>query len=470
MPIPIRGNAPGDYRYHIYDYVNSVAFTDSPAMGRNNDIFHSLEADLAQLAAEAANKGINANLNNLGNSDGGRPIRCLVFGGNPAKKIALTGGIHAREWIAVEIPYLAAEYLIENYVAAPANAREREIKALVDDREIWVVPMINPDGHMHSVTVDRMWRTNRRAMNVGDFTPARGWVTNHAIGPPSPVTKDVTQAGTGVTYLGPTRQVQILSTDVFVGVDCNRNFPHPTWGIESYNDRRVAEMPALQHVNNIGYARTMSADPNDTLNYCGPEARSEPETRAVAGMFDAQSFMASIDFHSYSQLILYSDFARGDTFTKWVGGCMQELVDTDTQRALRQAAGQRRILGKRVIGIGNALVPHYRLGPTSMLYSASGSVMDYSYQKGPRPAYTIELDPANQHPGFLLPETQIRSTFEKNIRAILAMIKCSSKDPRHGTNDVSRGARRIGFAIKRPTNCCNTFSNWDVFGQGNQLP
>jgi|GEM_PF-2289107 len=470
MPIPAR---PGlAYRYHVHDYAASAAFTASPAMGlatNNARIFYSLTADLTQLVVEAGNKGIAAALVNLGNSDGGRPIHCLTLGGNTNKRIALTGGIHAREWIAVEIPYLVAEYLIRNYHANPINARQREIKSLVDDREIWFVPMINPDGHNHTVTQNRMWRSNRRQLTAAaDFTFARGWTRNLGVAPPHPMTYNAPQHGSGAANLGPTRPVQILSNQVFTGVDCNRNFPHPNWGVETYNETWIANHGWPASAATINLLRTTTTDPSTPITYCGPAAGSEPETQAVMGMFDNQQFMASIDFHNYSQLIIYPDEAREDTFARWLGCCMEKLIHTDTRTALRQAAGQTRRMGRW--RDGQPVVPHYRFIPVSELYPAFGSVMHYSYQSGPRPAYTIELDPTGNNPGFELPDTQIQTVFEKNIRGVLALIKCAARDPRTSTRSAARGARQIGFAIRKPNNCCSTFNNWDVFGSGNALP
>jgi carboxypeptidase T len=47
---------------------------------------------------------------------------------------------HAREHLSVEVPLMLAQYLVSQYAT---NAR---VKALVDTREIWIVPMLNPDG------------------------------------------------------------------------------------------------------------------------------------------------------------------------------------------------------------------------------------------------------------------------------------------------------------------------------------
>jgi murein tripeptide amidase MpaA len=77
-------------------------------------------------------------------------------------KILMMGGHHAREWISVDVPLLLARHLLEQY------ASSSRIKELVDNGEIWVVPLVNPDGHQYSVTSNRLWRKNRR--NNGDGT------------------------------------------------------------------------------------------------------------------------------------------------------------------------------------------------------------------------------------------------------------------------------------------------------------
>ncbi len=75
-------------------------------------------------------------------------------------EVVFVGNHHAREWISVEIPLGIAHHLLENYSRDPA------IRELVDNKVIWVIPMLNPDGHAYSVRTDRCWKKNRR--NNGD--------------------------------------------------------------------------------------------------------------------------------------------------------------------------------------------------------------------------------------------------------------------------------------------------------------
>lgn len=188
MPAPPNRTVPGDFHYHIYDYINDNADPDyalsAGFIGAVNMQFHSLGEDLQSLHQEAQIKNIHnpvlAQLGGAGVTTGGRDIFCLEFGGIPpgagggavmGPAVLLTGGIHAREWIAVEVTYLIAEYLIKNYPAPAAitTANEDIIKNIVDTRRIHIAPMLNPDGNMRTVTNERLWRKNRNPLNVGNF-------------------------------------------------------------------------------------------------------------------------------------------------------------------------------------------------------------------------------------------------------------------------------------------------------------
>jgi hypothetical protein len=104
----------------------------------------------------------------LGNTEQGRDILALEISDNVGTaegepQVLIEGCHHAREVISVEMPYLLAEYLLENYGA------DSLVTALVDSREIWIVPLVNPDGHQYVVDTDPMWRKNRRDNGDGSY-------------------------------------------------------------------------------------------------------------------------------------------------------------------------------------------------------------------------------------------------------------------------------------------------------------
>lgn len=133
-----------------------------------NGAYHSyleIEADL--MALEAAYPQL-AKVFAIGSSLEGRNIYALKISDNvdldeAEAEVFFVGCHHAREWISVEIPYLLAKYLVENYESDPA------IKSLVNRSEIWVVPLLNPDGLEYSIHFYRYWRKNRRDNGGGSY-------------------------------------------------------------------------------------------------------------------------------------------------------------------------------------------------------------------------------------------------------------------------------------------------------------
>jgi len=78
-------------------------------------------------------------------------------------EVLFLGGHHAREWISVEVPFQMGKYLAEHYASDPA------VKRFVDQCEIWIVPLVNPDGLEYSIHGYRLWRKNRRDSGNGEF-------------------------------------------------------------------------------------------------------------------------------------------------------------------------------------------------------------------------------------------------------------------------------------------------------------
>ncbi len=70
---------------------------------------------------------------------------------------------HAREIITPEILLHFMHYLTDRYGTDP------EVTYLVNNRQLWLVPMLNPDGHEYVFDVDVWWRKNRRDNNNGTF-------------------------------------------------------------------------------------------------------------------------------------------------------------------------------------------------------------------------------------------------------------------------------------------------------------
>jgi murein tripeptide amidase MpaA len=154
---------------YILETFNFFPFrqTQSTSQGGVNGDYHSygeLEQDLFALEESSPNL---VRISVIGLTHEGRNIYALKISDNvhsdeDEAEVLIIGCHHAREWISVEIPYLLAEYLVENY------ATDSQVRDLVDQSEIWIVPLLNPDGLQYSIHFYRYWRKNRR--NNGDGT------------------------------------------------------------------------------------------------------------------------------------------------------------------------------------------------------------------------------------------------------------------------------------------------------------
>jgi len=89
----------------------------------------------------------------------------LAPAGRGAEKtqVLIMGGHHAREWISVEQSLYILSHLVNNY------KKDEAVTRLIESREIWFVPMVNPDGITYSQTNYKMWRKNRRDNGDGKF-------------------------------------------------------------------------------------------------------------------------------------------------------------------------------------------------------------------------------------------------------------------------------------------------------------
>jgi murein tripeptide amidase MpaA len=164
-------------------------------------------------------------------------------------------GVHARERGSPEIALGFAADLLWAYDHGQGlqyggkTFTEAQVRAIVDQLNVFVVPLVNPDG-LHFINQDPknfMWRKNRNPASSGG-NPAR------------------------------------------IGVDVNRNFPF-LWDFA----KQFAPL-----------ASPASADPAaDTFHGTAPS--SEPETRNVQWLFDQYRIIGRfMDVHSHRQVVLHS--------------------------------------------------------------------------------------------------------------------------------------------------------------------
>ena len=178
----------------------------------------------------------------LGESVEGRDIWAFKVSDTPDEdeeepEVLFTALTHAREPVGMMNLIYFVQLLAEEYGTDP------ELTYLVNEREIWFLPVVNPDGYVYNESIQPngggMHRKNRLNTNCGDGTNR--------------------------------------------GVDLNRNYGFG-WG-----------------ANNTG----SSPDPCATT-YRGESAFSEPETQVVRDFITDREFMNVIHYHTYSNVYIHA--------------------------------------------------------------------------------------------------------------------------------------------------------------------
>ena len=105
----------------------------------------------------------------LGRTHQGREIIAIKVSEDARKKrdgsrpaALYTSTQHAREWISTEVNRRTMHWFIDQY-----NSRNRDVRELLEDVELWFVVVSNPDGYQYTFDEERLWRKNLRN-NDGD--------------------------------------------------------------------------------------------------------------------------------------------------------------------------------------------------------------------------------------------------------------------------------------------------------------
>lgn len=145
---------------------------------------------------------------------------------------------HAREWVGLEVNRRLLHHFVDGYGSDP------QITELLDTRELWFLPVANPDGYEWTFQPNqRLWRKNMRDNNGDGQVAANG-----------------------------------------DGVDLNRNF-NAHW---NYDINGSSSNPA-----------------SDTFR--GTDSASEPETKAMQGLLQRIDFKFQVNYHSAAELLLYAE-------------------------------------------------------------------------------------------------------------------------------------------------------------------
>jgi murein tripeptide amidase MpaA len=183
------------------------------------------------------------------------------------KSILITGLHHAREWATGEAALNIAEKLLES--------NDNELNKYLNDLDIYILPVVNPDGYEYSLKQDRWWRKNRTKFEKG------------------------------------------------IGVDLNRNYftPKDPTLYRQPNDKPDSTW------DDYGASDSVYSD-----TYRGPYGNSEVEIKAITKLVNSKQIDTVIDIHSYANAVLYpwghtTKPTQWDTIYKEVGQEMAKAVN-----------------------------------------------------------------------------------------------------------------------------------------------
>ena len=125
------------------------------------DIYRTYQ-EVQMKIEEIAEISAIASIIEIGESYENRDIKGLKFssGGLDKPAVFFNGCQHAREWVTVMATVYMADQLSQNYENDPF------VQTLLDLVDVYIIPIVNPDGYVYTHTVDRYWRKNRQ-VNTG---------------------------------------------------------------------------------------------------------------------------------------------------------------------------------------------------------------------------------------------------------------------------------------------------------------
>jgi hypothetical protein len=330
-------------------------------------------------------------LSTLGMSYGGREIWCVKLSDSPGMTddgvpgsepdVLLVGAHHGNEWISYEVPLYVISFLVENYGKLGRNGSAASY--LLDNREIYVVPMLNADGTQYSHDTGQGWRKNRQPNYLSEFIPTDG------------------------------SDIKVRPTSY--GLDINRNYGwmwHISGGSnalsqsggsyrgppDNHDDDGDSRLPVDWRTGRITFGPEdgIDEDPWDgTDNDRDGEVDEDPsggfssaEAVAMKELGDERSFPVLITYHSFSELVLwpwgYTDQATPD----------DDLFST---------------LGTRLASM-NGYTPMQGYD----LYMTTGEMTDWFYAMYGTLGFTFEIGQT-----YSPPEDQILQECERNLWSTL---------------------------------------------------
>jgi murein tripeptide amidase MpaA len=260
--------------------------------------------------------------------------------------VLILGGVHAREWGSCEILINLATDLITAYLAGaglsygPVTIAASTVAQIIEQRELVLFPLVNPDGRAYSQANDQNnlngWRKNRNPASSGGDAAK-------------------------------------------IGVDVNRNYDF-LWNFD------VDFSPAAYSGASANFLA--SDDPSNDV-FHGQHPFSEPENQNVKWLADQFPRVRwFLDAHSYSQLMMYSWGDSPDQSSNpsenFQNAAYNGMRGTTTYGEYVPADDEKTasVLAQALVATTSAVNGNiYQAEQDFSLYATSGASDDYMYSR-----------------------------------------------------------------------------------------
>jgi len=223
------------------DYSEMMGWKSNPKL---LDDFHNYAELTSELQNIESTYPSLSKLYSLGSSVQGRTIWGLKITDNPEieeneAEVRICGCHHGNEIMSVELPLMLAWYLLDNYESNP------DIQDLVDNRETWVIPLVNPDGremisryNANGVDLNRdygyMW--NGEGESPSPFSqPETKVIRKHALDNNFVLSLSFHTSGDIVNYIWNYKGDPVADNEVVVALSEQYGSHNGYWVVEGYD-------------------------------------------------------------------------------------------------------------------------------------------------------------------------------------------------------------------------------------------
>lgn len=153
----------------LLSFMPFVSFLSQPEETRAEPLYHTYEEMTTEILEIAQENTSLVMVENLTTTYEGKTIWAVKISDSPQindstePDVLIMAGHRANSLISVEIAMYLLNHLTSNY------GIDGSITELINTREIWIIPMVNPDGHEYVSNETANWEKNRRDNQDGTF-------------------------------------------------------------------------------------------------------------------------------------------------------------------------------------------------------------------------------------------------------------------------------------------------------------